>query len=202
MNVLAVFDHPRRDSLTGAVLDSLVAGLEAAGHRAEVADLHREDFDPRLRVEDEPLWGDRSQTFGERILAEQARVDRNDAIAFVFPVWWWSFPAMTKGWIDRVWNQGWAHGWGRLKQRKGLVLGVAADNAPSFAKRHYDVSMKTQILTGILFYCGIPEGRFELLHDSLTSEEDRRAILARAREIGETFETLAWERQPYDPRSS
>ncbi|MEQ9239215.1 NAD(P)H oxidoreductase [Roseovarius indicus] len=202
MKVLIVLDHPRRDSLTGAVADKLAEGLKAGGHVPEIADLHREGFDPRMKVEDEPIWGDKTQTFSEELLEQQARVDRNDAIAFVFPVWWWGFPAMTRGWIERVWNQGWAHGWGRMNQSKGLILGVAADNAPSFAKRNYEPSMKTLMLTGIVHYCGIEEGRFELLYDSLTSPEHQKILLDRAFELGETFETSVTEKQAYNPLKS
>lgn len=187
MKVLAVFDHPRRDSLTGAVLDKFVEGLHAAGHEAEIADLYREGFDPRMQLEDEPRWGDRTQVFSDEIRAQQARVDRNDAIAFIFPVWWWSFPAMTKGWIERVWNQGWANGWSKLKHQKGLIIGVAADDAPSFAKRGYDQSITTQLKTGIVNYCGIEDGTIVLLHDSLGTEEQRGALLERARELGAGF---------------
>lgn len=50
MKVLVVFDHPRRESFCGAVADSLVEGLKAAGHVAEFADLRAEGFDPRLPV--------------------------------------------------------------------------------------------------------------------------------------------------------
>jgi len=56
MNVLIAFDHPRRNGFCGAVLDSFVQGLQAAGHRTEIADLHAEGFDPRLDPEDEPDW--------------------------------------------------------------------------------------------------------------------------------------------------
>lgn len=65
-------------------------------------------FDPRMHVEDEPIWKDRTQVFSATIIGEQQRADRNDAIVFLFPVWWWSLPATTKSWVDRVWNQGWA----------------------------------------------------------------------------------------------
>ena len=34
----------------------------------------------------------------EDVRREQARVERTDALMLVFPVWWWSFPAMLKGW--------------------------------------------------------------------------------------------------------
>ena len=54
MNVLIVFDHPRRNSLSGAVLSQFVEGLEEAGHTKEIADLHSEKFDPRMPPTDEP----------------------------------------------------------------------------------------------------------------------------------------------------
>lgn len=44
MRILVVFAHPKRNSFTGRILDSFVAGLEQAGHVAEVADLYSEGF--------------------------------------------------------------------------------------------------------------------------------------------------------------
>lgn len=87
MNVLVVFDHPRRNSFGGAVLDSVLAGLRDAGHRAEVADLRAEEFDPRLPEEDEPDWSNADKRYSDRVLSEQLRIARNDALCFVFPIW-------------------------------------------------------------------------------------------------------------------
>ncbi len=83
---------PWAHSFTGSILQSAVRGLRAAGHSVEIADLYAEGFDPVLRradyaqVEHKPMPDD--------VRREQARVDRSDALMFVFPVWWWSFPAM------------------------------------------------------------------------------------------------------------
>src|SRR5882724_7687727 len=150
LNVLVVFDHPRRSSFCGAVLDSLIAGLAAAGHRADVADLRAEGFDPRLPPADEPDWNDADKVYRDAVLAEQARMMRNDVLAFVFPVWWWSLPATTKGWIDRVWNNGWAYGARTRKHKKALLLGTAAGSAASYEKRGYDQAMRIQIVTGMM----------------------------------------------------
>jgi NAD(P)H dehydrogenase (quinone) len=187
MNVLVVFDHPRRDSFCGTVLDSLVGGLVAAGHAPEVADLRAEGFDPRLPPADEPDWDDPDKVYSAAVLAEQARMARNDALAFVFPVWWWSLPATTKGWIDRVWNNGWAYGARMLKHRKALLLGAAAGSAASYAKRGYEEAMRIQILTGIMEYCGIPESELHLLFDALDDRAARSRHLARARTLGESY---------------
>jgi NAD(P)H dehydrogenase (quinone) len=187
LNVLVVFDHPRRDSFCGAVLDSLLTGLAAAGHATEIADLRAEGFDPRLPPDDEPDWNDADKVYSDAVLAEQARMLRNDALAFVFPVWWWSLPATTKGWIDRVWNNGWAYGARKLKHSKALLLATAAGNAESYAKRDYDQAMRVQILTGTMEYCGIPESELHLLFDVLDDGEARGRHLATARQLGERY---------------
>lgn len=187
MNVLIIFDHPRRDGFCGAVLDAFVSGLQAAGHKSEIADLRAEGFDPRLDPEDEPDWGDPRKTYSAAVLAEQTRIARNEALAFVFPVWWWSVPATTKGWIDRVWNNGWAYGDRKLDHRKALMLGVAASDAAQYAKRGYDTSMRTQLVTGVTQYCGIEDSALELLHGALGEEGVRRALLIRAEELGRLF---------------
>jgi NAD(P)H dehydrogenase (quinone) len=187
MRVLVVFDHPRRDSFAGAVLDCFAAGLVENGHRPEIADLRREGFDPRLPVADEPDWDDGGKAYSAEVLAEQARIARNDALAFVFPVWWWSFPATTKGWIDRVWNNGWAYGASHLPHEKALLMGTASGDAAGYGKRGYDAAMRTQMLTGIMQYCGIASAELELFYDVMAGAEIRAAHLARARALGAAF---------------
>jgi NAD(P)H dehydrogenase (quinone) len=191
LNLLVVFDHPRRDSFCGAVLDSLLAGLTAAGHTPELADLRAEGFDPRLPPEDEPDWNDADKVYSDAVLAEQARMTRNDALAFVFPVWWWSLPATTKGWIDRVWNNGWAYGARSLKHKKALLLGTAAGSAAGYEKRGYDQAMRIQTVTGMMEYCGIPESELHLLFDVLDDREARSRHLARVRELGERISVVS-----------
>jgi putative NADPH-quinone reductase len=187
VNVLIIFDHPRRDSFCGAVLDNLIQGLAASGHRAEVADLRAEGFDPRLGPADEPDWSDANKVYSEVVLAEQARLLRNDALAFVFPVWWWSLPATTKGWIERVWNNGWAYGARKLPHRKALLLGTAAGSSDHYARRGLDQAMRVQILTGMMAYCGIPEAELHLLFGSLGDATVRGRHLGTAHNLGESY---------------
>ncbi|MEZ5775549.1 MAG: NAD(P)H oxidoreductase [Hyphomicrobiaceae bacterium] len=187
MKVLVVFDHPRRNSFGGAILDELVAGLGEAGHGVEIADLYREGFDPRMIEADEPDWGNPQKRYSEAVLAEQARVERADAIVFVFPVWWWSVPAMTKGWIDRVWNHGWAYGGGKLKLSRAMMVATGSSDADSYAKRGYDAAMRTQLLTGVLKYCGTENVDLVLMLDATGAAEIRAGHLAEARRLGREF---------------
>ncbi len=105
-----------------------------------------EGFDPRLPVADEPDWDSGHAVYSAEVLKEQQRITRNDALAFVFPVWWWSFPATTKGWIDRVWNNGWAYGDRKLPHKKALLIGTASGDEAGYPKRTYDGAMRTQLV--------------------------------------------------------
>src|SRR5262245_25649813 len=113
MKTLLVVTHPRKDSLTGNAAALFAARIGEGGHQVELADLMAENFDPILREADEPDWDDLDKRYSPAVQNEMQRIERNDATVMVFPVWWWSMPALLKGWIDRVWNNGWAYGGGR-----------------------------------------------------------------------------------------
>ncbi|MEG2806009.1 NAD(P)H-dependent oxidoreductase [Stenotrophomonas sp.] len=163
MHTLIVFAHPDPRSLTHAVAAEVARGLApTAGATVEIADLSAEGFDPRFTAAD--LDGHHGRhAFPADVRAEQARLDRADALVLVFPVYWWAMPAQMKGWIDRVFSNGWAYtetpGGGVLKKLGRLqvhLLGLGGADDRTWTKRGYDTAMKTQIETGIFDYCGAP----------------------------------------------
>jgi len=192
MKVLVVFVHPRRDSFTGAVLDSFLEGLNDAGHEAAVADLYGEGFDPRFGDADFSHFNGLGP-IPEEIRDEQRRIESADGLVFIFPVWWWSTPAMLKGWIDRVFTGGWAYDYvdgksaGLLKDRPVLWLASAAVGPETYAKYGYDKAMKTQIDTGILAFCGLDNVAGRLLYDVGEDRAITDAHLADARLLGREF---------------
>ncbi|MOA52701.1 Glutathione-regulated potassium-efflux system ancillary protein KefF [compost metagenome] len=58
--------------------------------------------------------------YSPEVEAEMERMKKHDALAYVFPVWWYNLPAMLKGYIDRVWNNGFAYGSNKLHHKKVL----------------------------------------------------------------------------------
>lgn len=96
-------------------------------------------------------------------------------------------PATTKGWVDRVWNNGWAYGDRKLALQKAFFLAVAASDAEQYAKRGYDSAIQTQLVTGIAQYCGIENAALEFLHGALESSALRIALLKRAEDLGRAF---------------
>lgn len=189
-DVLLVTSHPRTDSLTAAVADAFVG--TASGVRFERADLYAEGFDPSLGPEDEPDWDDPAKIYSKAVQAEMRRIERNAATVMVFPVWWWSVPAVLKGWIDRVWNHGWAYGEVNYPHRHVWMLAVCGNGTETYAKHGYDKAMRVQLEVGILEYCGVAAPRLEMLYGSLDGDQAVAAILKDAARLGTEFsETLS-----------
>lgn len=159
MHALIVHAHPDPQSLTHAVAARVGEGLRAAGHGFEIADLAAEGFDPRYGQADHDAYRGRAPLPAD-VRAEQARIERADAVVLVYPVYWWSMPAQLKGWIDRVFANGWAYAVhdgrvvGRLQRLRVHLLGLGAADERTYLKHAYDVAMKTQIDHGIFDYCG------------------------------------------------
>ena len=187
MRVLVVTGHPRSDSLTTRVAKLFSQGLAENGHTVELADIYAEGFDPVLREDDEPDWGDSQKCYSATVQQEMQRIERNDATVLIFPVFWWSMPALHKWWIDRVWNNGWAYGDGNYPHRRVWFIGIAGNDQPAYEKRGYDVAMRTQLDVGILDYCSVQERRLEMLYGSIEGQSYVDKILADASRLAAEF---------------
>lgn len=185
MKILTVVSHPRVNSLTFSVADKFAQGLSDAGHETEILDLHRSGFNPVLWEADEPDWSSDRKIYSPEVEAEIERMKNHDALAYIFPVWWYSLPAMLKGYIDRVWNNGFAYGSNKLQHRQVLWLGLAADSKAHMEKRQYEQMMNQQLNIAIASYCGILNSRVEILYDTLDSRpEIHRRLLTQAYQLG------------------
>lgn len=169
MHALIVTSHPNQDAHSHHVADQLAQGIISTGHHTvEKADLAAEGFDPRFTLDDHRRFNGQAVASPE-VLAEQQRLDRADALVLVYPIYWWSFPAQLKGWIDRVFIQDWAFSEqdGRVIKRLGHLpvhlLAIGAADTRTFLRRGYFSSMRNQIENGIFDYCGAPVVTSELL---------------------------------------
>ena len=187
MKTLLVLAHPRRNSLTAAVAGIFAAGLGKNGHDVEWANLIQEGFDPVLREEDEPDWDNPRKVYSPEVRHEMERIERNDATVMIFPVYWWSVPGVLKGWIDRVWNNGWAYGDASFPQRRAWMIGIAGNSSSGFVKPGYDKAMSIQLDVGVLDYCGVQERRLELLYGSIEGRSYVDQILIDAERLASEF---------------
>jgi NAD(P)H dehydrogenase (quinone) len=126
MNVLLVYAHPEPRSLNGSLRDFAVQRLEAAGHTVRVSDLYAMQWKAAIDADDstahEPgarfhpsLESKHAYANGlqsQDIADEQDKLRWADALILQFPLWWFSMPAILKGWVDRVYAYGFAYGVG------------------------------------------------------------------------------------------
>lgn len=105
MHFQVVHCHPLTDSYNHALFQTIVATLEGRGHEVTATDLYREGFDPALsRAERESYYAD---PYDDAAVARYSGLLRRvDGLILCFPHWWFSMPAMLKGYFDRVWGPG------------------------------------------------------------------------------------------------
>lgn len=141
MKVFIVFAHPEPKSFGAALLARSVETLEAQGHEVRVSNLYAMDFNPvasgsdftqrrfpdQLQYDREQKFAQQHQAFAPDIQAEIDKLLWCDLLILQFPLWWFSVPAILKGWLDRVLANGVAYGQGRrldtggLKGRKAML---------------------------------------------------------------------------------
>lgn len=102
MKILVVTAHPLKNSLCTALTDHIVSRLKTFGHTIDIENLYETRFDPVLSDrERERYYGDRYDATA--VANEVRRLAAAEALVMVFPTWWFGFPAILKGWFDRVW---------------------------------------------------------------------------------------------------
>lgn len=195
MHSLIVVAHPEPRSLTHAVAARISEAIASADARnsVTVADLATEGFDPRFNADDMALFR-QSGAVPPDVAAEHARLDAADTLVLVYPLYWWSFPALLKGWIDRVFTQGWAYADGadgkvekKLQRLQVHLVGLGGAGAEMIERRGYGAAMKTQIDMGIFDYCGATVRSSNLLLDADSGQA--QAHLQTAAAIGRTIGT-------------
>lgn len=105
MRVLVLFAHPVETSFSAALHRVAVEALNASGHEVDDCDLNAERFDPILSRAERIAYHDLSVNrahagrYVDRLLAAQGLV-------LVHPVWNYGYPAILKGFFDRVFLPG------------------------------------------------------------------------------------------------
>lgn len=180
MNVLIVFAHPEPKSLNGKLKDVAVETLTAAGHEVKVSDLYAQKFKAVLDQDDfsqrmdpevfNPIMEQYNAVATGSVApdakAEMDKVAWADLIIFQFPIWWTSMPAILKGWIDRVFYNGFAfnaaenkiYDEGLLKGKKSMLSFTTGAPQVVYSAQgpHGDIkSLLTYITHGMLEFVGM-----------------------------------------------
>lgn len=124
--VLIVHAHPEPASLNSTLKTFMEQHLRETGHEVQTSDLYAmgwksaldagdfmdRDPDARLDVVSDSRHAFDTRTQTPDVVAEQEKLRWADALILQFPLWWFTMPAILKGWVDRVFANGFAYGVG------------------------------------------------------------------------------------------
>ncbi len=111
---LIVFAHPRKESFTHALVARVEQALRNNGIEVTVRDLYALGFDPVLRGED-AIHIENGQfvrdaaAYPADVQVEMDLIAESDLLVYIFPSWWNGMPAIMKGYVDRVFQHGFAY---------------------------------------------------------------------------------------------
>lgn len=183
MKVLLVHAHPERTSLTRRLVEVAAEVLKAQSHDVMESDLYgmgwkavfdSQDFPKRANEDRLSFIEESGHAFANAcqtpdVEEEQRKLLAADAVILVFPLWWFSMPAIMKGWIDRVWAFGLAYGYqgagnayrygeGGFAGKRALLAvsvgGPAADYSPRGINGPLE-ELLFPITHGTLFFTGM-----------------------------------------------
>ncbi|WP_042352594.1 NAD(P)H-dependent oxidoreductase [Bacillus massiliigorillae] len=159
MNHLIVFAHPTANSFNAAIKDSIIKQVKMHKQEFKIRDLYAINFNPILQYNE--ILDFQDKQYSPDIAFEQQQIQWADVIYFIYPTWWYSMPAILKGYCDRVFAHGFAFTStpdgpkGLLHGKKAFIFETAGDSEQSLIQRNLKQSMVQVLDVGILQYCGI-----------------------------------------------
>lgn len=199
MRIHVIHCHHEPGSFTTALKDAALESLRKGGHEVIVSDLYAMKFNPVASAADitdkkpgdyiqymlEQQRASKAGTLSDDIKAEFAKVREAEMLMFFTPVWWFSVPAMLKGWFDRVFATGLTWDFGKIYD-KGLLRGkktmmIVVPGGPEELYKHEGAHRATlkeilhPILWGTLYFCGLDVLEPFVVHSPFQIGPDVRA---------------------------
>ncbi|MFO7879673.1 MAG: NAD(P)H-dependent oxidoreductase [Bacteroidota bacterium] len=191
MNTLIIYAHYKEPSFNSAIRDVLAESFHDKGNEVIMRDLYNIKFNPVLSRKD--LESIDEERYPTEITEEQKFIKRAELIVFVYPIWWSGMPAMLKGYIERVFLEGFAFKTKNGKARPLLtdkkVMLFNTTGSTEFFNTQKQRDALNEITEKCIFeFCGMEIINHTYFHAVQDVDEDtRKAMLAKVREITESL---------------
>lgn len=185
--ILIINGHPNKESLIAALATAYRKGAETTD--AEIREIVIADlrFNPNLQ------FGYRKRMDWEPDLADAwEKIQWADHLVWLHPVWWGGLPAITKGFIDRVFLPGYAFRykpdsvwWDKLLKGKTAHIITTLDQPGWYYRLAYGRPSVNQLRKSTLQFCGISPVRVSYIGIVKTSDQEKRSKwLQKAEQLG------------------
>ena len=193
MKHLIISAHPNPQSFNRALVEEVIKATRQAGGETVVRDLYTLDFNPVLSWRE--LNASMEGIVSAEIKFEQKLITEADLITFIYPLWWMGFPAILKGYLDRVLSYGFAYqnenniSVGLLGHKKIQQFITMGNSIEKYQQLGFDKALKSCLVDGLFNFCGITDIQHDIFGNiHLLDETDRQTILISVFE--KTFKNL------------
>jgi len=186
--ILIINGHPNKKGFCAGLSNSYLTGAQKSNADVKLIYLADMEFSPVLRQKN-----DMSTQLEPDIIMMQEEIKNADHLVFVYPNWWGTYPALLKGFFDRVFLSGFAFKYEKnkiapvplLKGKTARVI-VTMDTPKWYYCVGYRKPGHNSIKRSILHLCGIRPVRFTTFSPIRTSTEaQRKRWLEKVRKLGE-----------------
>ncbi len=138
MKQLVILCHPKNEKLNEMIWSDLLQVYNKYKLDFEVRDLYKMEFNPILSVED--ITAAQQSAPLKDVRKEQELINDSEYLTFIYPIWATGMPALLKGYIDRVFSEGFAYsftdtgGVKKLLKGKKVVLVNTLDQGSNLYK--------------------------------------------------------------------
>lgn len=155
--ILIINGHPNPDSFNFAIANEYQKGALASGAIIETITIASLNFTPNLK------FGYQKRTELEPDLLESwEKIKRADHLVWIHPVWWGGLPAITKGFIDRLFLPGMAFQyrensvwWDKLLKGKTAHIITTLDQPGWYYSLFFGRPSVNQLKKSTLEFCGV-----------------------------------------------
>jgi NAD(P)H dehydrogenase (quinone) len=203
VRALIVHAHHEPKSFCSALFRQAVQTLSEAGHEVVTSDLYSERFDPisdrrnfssvfdsgYLKQQLEERHASEVKGFTPELEIEIRKLESCDLLIFTFPLWWFSMPAILKGWVDRAFPMGRIYGDEKLyenglgkTQKRALIIMTVGGPPETYSGYNINPSLEnvlTPIQHGVFWFNGfLPLDPFIVWRPARISEDERKTYLS------------------------
>lgn len=174
--ILIINGHPNAASFNFGIAESYKDGVIASGAKVETIIIADLKFNPNLQ------FGYQKRTELEQDLIESWQKIKNaDHLVWIHPVWWGGLPAITKGFIDRLFLPGMAFQyrensvwWDKLLKGKTAHIITTLDQPGWYYRMFFGRPSVNQLKKSTLEFCGIKPVKVSYVGIVKGSNEEQR----------------------------
>jgi len=174
--ILIINGHPNSSSFNFGIADSYQKGAVASGAQVEIITIAELEFNPNLK------FGYQKRTELEPDLLESWKKIKNaDHLVWIHPVWWGGLPAITKGFIDRLFLPGMAFQyrensvwWDKLLKDKTAHIITTLDQPGWYYRLFFGRPSVNQLKKSTLEFCGVKPVKVTYIGIVKTADDSQR----------------------------